>query len=129
MTVRKPYRSDLSDARWALLEPMLTAWRAPRLAREVSGNQPVHELREIVNAILYVDRAGCAWEFLPHDFPSYETVHGYFAAWREGGTAQQVHGLLRRAVRRSRGREEEPSAVAVDSRSVKSSADARADTV
>ena len=59
MTGRKPYRSDLSDAEWALIEPELTAWRAPRLARKVSsGSQPVHELREVVNAILYVNRTG-----------------------------------------------------------------------
>ncbi len=129
MTARKPYRSDLSDAQWALLEPTLTAWRAPRLERKVSDNQPVHDLREIVNAILYVNRTGCAWEYLPHDFPSYKTVYGYFAAWREDGTTQQVHDLLRRTVRRSRGRNEEPSAVAIDSQSVKSSGNAAADTV
>lgn len=129
MTVRKPYRSDLSDAQWALIEPTLTAWRAPRLERKVSDNQPVHELREIVNAILYINRTGCAWEYLPHDFPPYKTVYGYFAAWREDGTTQQVHDLLRRAVRRSRGRSEDPSAVAIDSQSVKSSPNAAPDTV
>ena len=77
---RKPYRSDLSDAEWALIEPELSAWRAPRLSRKVSSNQPLHDLREIVNAILYVNRTGCAWEYLPHDFPPFKTVYGYFAA-------------------------------------------------
>ncbi len=89
----------------------------------------MHDLREIVNAILYVNRTGCAWEYLPHDYPPYKTVYGYFAAWREDGTTEQVHDLLRRAVRRSRGRAEEPTAVAIDSQSVKSSANAQADTV
>jgi transposase len=66
MTDRKPYRSDLSDVQWGVIEPTLTAWRAPRLARKVSDNQPVHDLREIVNAILCVNRTGCDWEYLPH---------------------------------------------------------------
>ena len=95
MTGRKPYRSDLSDAEWALVEPELTAWRAPRLARKVSsGSQPVHALREIVNAILYVNRTGCAWEYLPHDLPPFKTVYGYFAAWRDEGVAERIHDLL-----------------------------------
>jgi transposase len=101
-------------------------WRAPRLERKVSDNQPVHDMREIVDAILYADRTGCAWEYPPHDFPSYKTVYGYFAAWREDGTTQQAHDLPRRAVRRSQGRNEEPTAVAIDSQSVKSSANAQA---
>ncbi len=109
MSKRKPYRSDLSDAQWAVLEPALTAWRAPRLERKVSSdNQPVHDLREIVNAILYVNRTGCAWEYLPHDLPPFKTVYGYFAAWRDDGTTERIHDLLRRRLRRARGRSEEP---------------------
>ena len=69
---RRPYRSDLSDARWALIEPVLTQWRAGR--RGLGINQPVHDLREIVNAIFYVTRTGIAWEYLPHDFPPFTTV-------------------------------------------------------
>jgi transposase len=130
MSGRKPYRSDLSDAEWAVIEPELTAWRAPRLERKVSSaSQPVHELREIVNAILYVNRTGCAWEYLPHDLPPYKTVYGYFAAWRDDGTTEQIHDLLRRRLRRARGRSEEPSAVAIDSQTVKASASPAADTV
>jgi transposase len=129
MSGRKPYRSDLSDAEWALIESELAAWRAPRLQRKVcSESQPVHDLREIVNAILYINRTGCAWEYLPHDFPPFKTVYGYFAAWRDEGTSEQIHDVLRRRLRRSRGRAEEPTAVAVDSQSVKASANA-ADTV
>lgn len=130
MSGRKSYRSDLSDAEWALIEPALSAWRAPRLRRKVSsGSQAVHELREIVNAILYVSRTGCAWEYLPHDFPPFKTVYGYFAAWRDDGTVERIHDLLRRRLRRSRGRAEEPSAVAVDSQTVKASGNAAVDTV
>jgi transposase len=66
-TPRRSYRTDLSDARWALIEPMLSAWRAGRVGLGISPIQ--HDLREIVNAILYVNRTGIAWEYLPHDFP------------------------------------------------------------
>src|SRR6266498_4110217 len=73
-TPRRPYRTDLSDARWALIEPTLSAWRAGRVGLGISPIQ--HDLREILNAILYVNRTGIAWEYLPHDFPPYKTVHG-----------------------------------------------------
>ena len=130
MSGRKPYRSDLSDAEWAVIEPELTAWRAPRLQRKVSaGSQPVHELREIVNAMPYVNRTGFAWEYLPHDLPPYKTVYGYFAAWRDDGTTERIHEVLRRRLRRSRGRVEDPSAVAIDSQSVRASGNAAPDTV
>src|SRR5215471_4318620 len=64
---RRPYRTDLSDARWALIEPMLSAWRSQRAGLGIAKIQ--HNLREIVNAVLYVNRTGIAWEYLPHDFP------------------------------------------------------------
>lgn len=109
MSGRKPYRSDLSDAGWALIEPELAAWRAPRLERKVSSeSQAVHELRKIVNAILYVNRTGCAWQYLPHDFPPFKTVDGYFAAWRDEGIAERIHDLLRRRLRRARGAMKSP---------------------
>ena len=74
MTSRLPYATDLSDARWALIEPTLSAWRAARAKAGLGLSAPAHDLREIVNAILYVNRAGCAWELLPHDFPPPKTV-------------------------------------------------------
>ncbi len=130
MSGRKAYRSDLSDAEWAVIEPELTAWRAPRLERKVSADsQPVHDLREVVNAILYVNRTGCAWEYLPHDFPPFKTVYGYFAAWRDDGTTERIHEVLRRRLRRARGRTEDPTAVAIDSQTVKASGNAAPDTV
>ncbi len=69
MSARRAYRSDLSDARWALIEPTLTAWRAARAGPGTMAR--VHDLREIVNAILYVCRTGIAWAYLPHDLPRY----------------------------------------------------------
>jgi len=67
MTPRRAYRTDLSDARWTLIEPILAAWRAARSEAGLGLSKPVHDLREIVNAILYVNRTGIAWEYLPHD--------------------------------------------------------------
>lgn len=118
-TSRKPYRSDLSDDRWALIEPILVAWRAQRVGIGIS--EPCHELREIVNAILYVNRTGIAWEYLPHDFPPHQTVYGYFSKWREDGITEKVHDTLRIKARKAAGRAEEPSAAILDSQTVKTS--------
>jgi transposase len=118
-TARRPYRSDLSDARWALIEPMLSAWRAGRVGLGISPIQ--HDLREIVNAILYVDRTGIAWEYLPHDFPPYKTVHGYFALWEKEGVTEAIHDALRGKVREAAGRSPEPTAAILDAQTVKTS--------
>jgi transposase len=111
----------LSDARWALIEPVLSAWRAERAAAGLGLAEPVHDLREIVNAILYVSRAGCAWHLLPHDFPPWKTVYDYYAKWEKDGTAQAVHDLLRRRVREQAGRAAEPTAAIIDAQPVKTS--------
>ncbi|MEV0806338.1 transposase [Micromonospora sp. NPDC050200] len=81
----------------------------------------MHDLREIVDAILYVNRTGIAWEYLPHDFPPYKTVHSYFTRWAADGTTETIHGLLRGKVRRAVGRDTEPTAAIIDSQSVKTS--------
>jgi transposase len=119
MTPRRPYRTDLSDARWALIEPIMTAWRAAHAGLGIS--KPVHDLREIINAILYVNRTGIAWEYLPHDFPPYKTVYDYFAKWQKDGTTEQLHDALRAKVRAAAGRAETPTAAIMDAQSVKTS--------
>jgi len=118
-TPRRPYRTDLSHARWALIEPMLSVWRAQRVGLGIAKIQ--HDLREIVNAILYVNRTGIAWEYLPHDFPPYKTVHGYFALWEKEGVTEAIHDALRSQVRRAAGRSPEPSAAILDAQTVKTS--------
>lgn len=85
MSERKPYPSDLSDARWALIEPTLTAWRKARLDRRPTGQPAKVDLRDVFNAILYVNRTGIPWKYLPHDFPNHGTVYAYYAAWRDEG--------------------------------------------
>src|SRR5262245_46292125 len=118
-TSRRPYRTDLSDARWALIEPMLNQWRANRAGLGISPT--LHELREIVNAILYVNRTGIAWEYLPHDFPPYKTVYGYFSTWNREGITEKIHDMLRAKVRQAAGRSEQPTAAILDAQSVKTS--------
>ncbi|MEV5433480.1 IS5 family transposase [Streptomyces sp. NPDC052701] len=122
MSERRAYPSDLSDARWELVGPVLAAWRSERRRRALAfGRPPEHELREIMNAILYVDRTGVQWRYLPHDFPPWETVYGYFAKWQKDGVFAQLNGLLRELVRQKEGRSAQPSACVIDAQSVKTS--------
>jgi transposase len=120
MTDRTPYPSDLSDARWALIEPVLTAWRARRQANALAiGRPPEHALRDLMDAIIYLDRTGTPWRYLPHDYPPWNTVFHYFGWWQDDGVFEQLNGLLRRLVRSAAGREPEPTASVIDSQSIK----------
>lgn len=114
---RKPYPSDVTDAQWALIGPFLRAWKARRVS--VSGHQGDYDLREIVNAILYQNRTGCQWAYLPHDLPPKSATYYYFALWRDDGTDQAIHDLLRCQMREKAGRREDPTAVVLDSQSVR----------
>ena len=109
---RKPYTSDLTEAQWQQLAPLLPP-------RKSLGRPPHVCRREIVNAILYVLRAGCAWRNLPHDFPDWHLVYHYFRTWRREGVWARIHETLRARVRRRQGREPTPSAGILDSQSVK----------
>jgi putative transposase len=95
------------------LEPHLPAPRAP-------GRPRVHTLREVLDAVFYIVRSGCAWRLLPHDFPPWKTIHHYFRTWRKDGTWERVHAALRERLRVRMKRDPEPSAGIVDSQSVKS---------
>ena len=76
-------------------------------------------MREIVNAVVYLARSGCAWRMLPHDFPPWKTVSYYFYTWRDAGLWDRVHHILRVDVRRAEGRADTPSAGVMDSQTVK----------
>ncbi|MEE1760399.1 IS5 family transposase [Streptomyces sp. SP18BB07] len=121
MSERKPYPSDLSDARWALIEPTLTAWRKARLDRRPTGKPAKVELRDVSNAILYVNRTGIPWKYLPHDSPSHGTVYAYYAAWRDKGIFAQLNYDLTGLARVKEGRKPEPTASVIDTQSVKTS--------
>jgi transposase len=119
VTQRRAYLSDVSDARWALIEPVLTAWQRERLARSPVPIQPKYQLREIWNALLYLNRTGCQWQYLPHDFPHYQTVNSYYNAWRDEGIFEQLNADLTRLARIKAGRNPEPTAAIIDTQSVK----------
>jgi putative transposase len=113
--MRRAYQTDLSDAEWSYIEPHLPTTKA-------SGRPRVHTLREILDAIFYIVRSGCAWRLLPHDFPPWKTIHHYFRIWRLDGTWERVHAALRKRLRVRMNRDPQPSAGVVDSQSVKSTA-------
>ena len=108
------YPSDLTDAQWQVIAPYLPPDQPGRRGRPL-----VWPRRLIVEAILYLDRTGCAWRYLPGDFPPWQTVYGYFAAWRDDGTLARLHDVLRELVRASAGRNAEPTAAVLDSQSVR----------
>ena len=109
---RKPYPSDLTDAEWAILAPLMPPAKS-------QGRPRTTDLREVVNAILYVVRTGCAWRMLPHDLPPFGTVWFYFWTWRETGLLTRIHDTLRTQVRVADGRDPQPSAGCLDSQTVK----------
>lgn len=112
MINRKRYPSDLSDKEWTILEPYIPAVKA-------GGRPSLYTRREIVNGILYVLRSGGSWRMLPHDFPPWDTVYGYFNRWRKTAVWEQVHQQLYGQMRVEMGRESEASAAVADSQSVK----------
>ena len=109
---RRAYPSDLTDAEWGLLEPLLPS-------PQRGGRPRIYSRREVVNAIMYVLRSGCSWRMLPHDLPPWRTVFHYFRTWRKDGTWESVHAALRERMRLTEGRESSPSAAIIDSQSVR----------
>jgi putative transposase len=110
--MRRAYQSDLSDAEWGCLEPHLPP-------PEATGRPRLHSLRELLDAIFYVLKSGCAWRLLPNDFPPWKTVYHYFRAWRLSGVWERMHSALRKRVRVRLKRNPQPSAAIVDSQSIK----------
>jgi putative transposase len=110
---RKAYPSDISDEEWKKLQPLLPKPKrgAPRRVN----------MREIINALRYLNRTGCQWRMLPHDLPPWAKVYYYFSEWRDGGDWERINRELRIELRVSVGKEPEPSAAILDSQSVKAS--------
>ena len=112
MAGRRRYPTDLSDTEWELIKPLVPSVK--------SGGRPaLHQRREIVDALAYWLRAGCAWRLLPHDLPPWQTVYHYWRTWRLEGRWERILAVLRERERVRLGRDPTPSAVIVDSQSVK----------
>src|SRR6202171_5119614 len=109
---RNSYPTDLTDEQWAILGPLLPSAKA-------GGRPRKTDLRAVINGLLYLNRSGCQWRLLPHDFPPWRTVYNYFRAWMEDGTWDWLVAMLRVEVRLGEGRKATPSAAAIDSQSVK----------
>jgi len=113
MKKRKSYSTDLTDEQWSHLRILLPKTKGK--GRRRSSQQQ----RELLNAMLYVNHTGCQWRELPHDFPAWQTVYGYFENLVNADVWKQINDVLRRGVRQKAGRDAEPSVVIVDSQSVK----------
>ena len=109
---RKQYPSDLSDQEWNVLQPLIPPAKG-------GGRPRTADMREVINALLYLLRTGCQWDHLPHDFPPKGTVYHYFNTWRKNGTCERMNRVLSRKLRQAIGREPTPSAAILDSQSVK----------
>jgi transposase len=106
------YPSDLTDAEWALVEPLIPPAKHGGRHREVN-------IREVLNGIFYVLSTGCQWQALPKDLPPKSTAHNYFTLWDWDGTLERIHHALYVALREKEGREASPSAAVIDSQSAK----------
>ncbi len=115
MTPRQPYPTDLSDKEWNLIQHLVPAVKP-------GGRPEAYPKREILNGIFYLLRSGCSWRMLPHDLPPWRIVYDYFRQWRQDGTWQLMHDLLRGDVRVASGKRRQPTAGIIDSQSVKTTA-------
>lgn len=109
---RKAYPSDIRDAEWEIISPLVPKAQPVGRPRQV-------DLREIINGIFYVLHEGCTWRALPHDFPPWQTVYNYFRYWQQLGVWQKIHTQLRTQVRVSVNKTTTPTASIIDSQSVK----------
>jgi putative transposase len=111
---RTPYDTDLTEAEWNQLEPLVPASKP-------GGRPAKHARREILNGVFYIVRSGSAWKLLPHDLPPWRTVYHYFWSWRRDDIWQKIHDTVRAWVREADGRKSQPSGAIVDSQTVRTS--------
>jgi putative transposase len=109
------YASEVTDAEWAVVGPLLR----PTVAERGRGRPPTVDLRRVLEALFYMDRTGCQWRYLPAEYPAWGAVRYYFDKWEQDGTWERINDALRRQVRLRAGRDPEPSAASIDSQTVK----------
>lgn len=109
---RRKHATDLSDAEWQILETLLPP-------EKPGGRHRKYPMRDIIDALQYVLRAGGAWRLMPHDFPHWRAVYEYFRCWKKDGMWLRIHDHLHEEVRQQMGRNVQPSAAIIDSQSVK----------
>jgi len=109
--MRKPYPSDMTDDQWAVIEPLIPV--------HTVGRPWTNAMREVLNAIFYLNRSGCQWDMLPHDLPARSTVFNHFSRWKGDGTWQAILDALRKRVRTAGGHDPSPSVASIDSQTVK----------
>lgn len=106
------YPSDLSNAQWLAMSRVIPPAKPGGRPRTV-------DMRQVLNALFYLARTGCAWRMLPQGYPPKDTVYYYFKRFRRDGTWERIHDLLRKRVRGKHGKRRQPSAAIIDSQSVK----------
>lgn len=111
-TSKLRYKTDLSDAEWAIIRPLIPPEKPGGRHRSV-------DMREVLNAIFYLNKTGCSWEMLPKDFPPYSTVYYYHRRWQRRGVWLEINRTLRELLRQDVGKNALPTAAAIDSQSVK----------
>jgi len=120
METKIVYPDDLSDEEWNLIKYLVPKGK--------SGGRPPTDRRQVLNAIFYILRSGCSWPMLPKDYPKWQTVYGLFRKWKRRGIIKKIHDILREQVREQEGRKKAPTAMILDSQSVKTT-DKRGDVV
>lgn len=106
------YPSDLTDSQWNIIQELIPPAK--------SGGRPRSlEMRQVINAILYIAVGGVQWRMLPREYPKWQSVYSYFRRWRDDGTWQRIHDTLRAQLRRRGGRHKHPTAGCLDSQTVK----------
>jgi len=105
------YPDDLSDEEWDLIKDLVPKGK--------KGGRPPTDRRPVLNAIFYILRGGCSWRMLPRDYPKWQTVYGLFRKWKRRGIIKKIHNVLREQVRQQEGRKKAPTAMILDSQSVK----------
>ena len=106
------YPSDITDAEWAIIEPMIPP-------AQTGGRKRETDMREVFNAIRYIGRTGCQWRLLPKDFPPHTTVYRYFWDWSRYGTLDRIHDALLAQCREAAGRTPDPTAAIIDTQVAK----------